>query len=136
MERLLFAIISGPRGKTKVRLSCLRLYCNGLLATYRREIIVKSYDWVSPYLTHSTSKLTNIIKHGYNVCRLKCNENQGRMAYCNEKHIKTKLTYSVIPLFRYSVFRVFWSPGVFMNVGQACNNKPQYIDELLLVIHM
>ena len=64
----------------------------------------------SPYLTHSTSKLTNIIKHGYNVCRLKRNENQGRMAYCNEKHIKMKLTYSVIPLFRYSVFRVFWSP--------------------------
>ena len=26
------------------------------------------------------------------------------MAYCNEKDIKTKLTYSVIPLFRYSVF--------------------------------
>ena len=58
----------------------------------------------SPYLTHSTSKLTNIIKHGYNVCRLKRNENQGRMACCNEKHIKTKLTYFVIPLFRYSVF--------------------------------
>ena len=57
----------------------------------------------SPYLTHSTSKLTNIIKHGYNVCRLKRNENQGRMACCNEKQ-KTKLTYSVIPLFRYSVF--------------------------------
>ena len=75
--------------------------CNGLLASYRREIIVKSYDWVSPYLTDSTSKLANIIKHGYNVCRLKHNENQGRMAYCNEKHIKTKLTYSVIP---YSVF--------------------------------
>ena len=59
-----------------------------IVMSYRREIIVKSYDWVSPYLTHSTSKLTNIIKHGYNVCRLKRNENQGRMAYCNEKHIK------------------------------------------------
>ena len=30
------------------------------------------------------------------------------MAYCNKKHIKTKLTYSVIPLFRYSIplFRI------------------------------
>ena len=32
--------------------------------------------------------------------------------------------------------RPFKATGVFMNVGQACNNKPQYIDELLLVIHM
>ena len=106
-SHLLAIIVSRKSQYRPTLFSCLRLYCNGLLATYRREIIVKSYDWVSPYLTHSTSKLANIIKHGYIVCRLKRNENQGRMAYCNEKHIKTKLTYSVIPLFRYSVILCF-----------------------------
>ena len=49
---------------------------------------------------HAISKFANIITHGYNICRLKCNENYRRMAYCNGKCIKTKFTYSVVPLFR------------------------------------
>ena len=59
---------------------------------------------------HAISKFANIITHGYNICKLKCNGNYRRMAYCNGKCIKTKFTYFVVPLFRYSVFRVLQVP--------------------------
>ena len=48
---------------------------------------------------HAISKFANIITHGYNVCELK---RRKEWFTVNGKYKKSKFTYSVIPLFRYS----------------------------------
>ena len=57
---------------------------------------------------HAISKFVNIIAHGYNVCELKRRE---EWLTVNGKCKKSKFTYSIVPLFRYSLFRVLQAPS-------------------------
>ena len=73
---------------------------------------------------HAISKFTNIIMHGYNVCELKHRE---EWLTVNGKYKKSKFTYSVVPLFHYSLFRVLQAPVFYRGVeayilALRCNN--------------